>query len=77
MEIQEIKSEDELREAFPVMRELRSKVDEREYFRLLEHMVKEGYRLLLYATLALLLLLLVSLFSPTSPMVAMFGFTIW
>lgn len=45
MEIQELKSEDELREAFPVMRELRSKVDEREYFRLLEHMVKEGYHL--------------------------------
>lgn len=45
MEIQELKSEDELREAFPVMRELRGKVDEQEYFRLIEHMVKEGYRL--------------------------------
>ena len=45
MEIQELQSEEEWREAFHVMRELRHNLDEQEYLCLLDGMVEEGYRL--------------------------------
>jgi GNAT superfamily N-acetyltransferase len=46
MEIVELRSEIELREAFPVMRELRTHLDEARYLALLRVMMPRGYRLL-------------------------------
>ncbi len=45
IEIQELTSHEEFREAFPVMRELRTRLDEAAYLSLLEKMIPEGYRL--------------------------------
>jgi GNAT superfamily N-acetyltransferase len=45
MEIQELQSQKEWREAFYVMRELRHDLDKQEYLYLLGRMVEEGYRL--------------------------------
>lgn len=45
MQIQELQSQGEWREAFHVMRELRHDLDEQEYLYLLSRMVEEGYRL--------------------------------
>ena len=44
-EIVEVRSETELREAFPVIRELHHQFDERKYANLLAEMVPNGYRL--------------------------------
>ena len=46
IEIQELQSEAEFREAYPVMRELRTSLSEAEYFALLAEMRPAGYRLL-------------------------------
>jgi GNAT superfamily N-acetyltransferase len=46
MEIVELHSEVELRAAFPVMRELRSGIDEDHYLGLINEMMLQGYRLL-------------------------------
>jgi GNAT superfamily N-acetyltransferase len=45
MDIQELKSADEWRAAFPVMRELRPDLSEAEFLRLREIMARDGYRL--------------------------------
>ena len=45
MEVTELRTESEWREAWPVMRELRNQLDEREYLALLDEMAPEGYRL--------------------------------
>jgi GNAT superfamily N-acetyltransferase len=45
MNIQELKTENEWRAAFPVMRELRLDLSEAEFLRLREIMAREGYRL--------------------------------
>ena len=45
MEIVELRSEAELRKAFPVVRELHGKLDERNYVELLAEMVPSGYRM--------------------------------
>jgi GNAT superfamily N-acetyltransferase len=44
-EVVELRSEAELREAFPVIRELHDELDERRYLDLLAEMVPAGYRL--------------------------------
>ena len=41
----ELRSEEELREAFPIIRELHHELDEKKYVRLLTGMVPGGYRL--------------------------------
>lgn len=41
----ELRSEAELREAFPIVRQLHGDLDETEYTRLLSRMVPEGYRM--------------------------------
>ena len=46
MDISELQSENQLREAFPVMRELRTHLDEEHYIELLRVMMQRGYRLL-------------------------------
>ncbi|HEY9664953.1 MAG TPA: GNAT family N-acetyltransferase [Allocoleopsis sp.] len=45
IEIEELQTQEEWQEAFPVMRELRCNLDEQAYLDLLSSMVKEGYRL--------------------------------
>lgn len=45
MEIEELQTQEEWQEAFPVMRELRTTLDEQTYLNLIASMVKEGYRL--------------------------------
>ncbi len=45
MEIAELRSEAELREAFPVVRELHHQLDEQRYAKLLAEMIPAGYRL--------------------------------
>jgi GNAT superfamily N-acetyltransferase len=45
VEIVELRSEAELREAFPVIRELHGGLDERKYVSLLAEMVPSGYRM--------------------------------
>lgn len=45
MEIAELRSEAELREAFPVVRELHHELDEQQYAELLAQMIPAGYRL--------------------------------
>ena len=45
MDIRELRTEAELRSAFPVMQELRSHLDEDEYVELLGEMIPRGYRL--------------------------------
>jgi len=45
MEITELKSEEEWREAFPVMNELRLELAEAEFLQLRESMARDGYRL--------------------------------
>jgi GNAT superfamily N-acetyltransferase len=45
IEIQELTSVEDWREAFPVMHELRQNLDELNYLQLLERMTPEGYRL--------------------------------
>lgn len=45
MKIEELQTQEEWREAFHVMRELRGNLEEQAYLRLLASMVKEGYRL--------------------------------
>lgn len=45
MEIEELQTREEWQEAFHVMRELRTNLDEQAYLDLLTNMVKEGYRL--------------------------------
>ena len=45
MEIVELKSEAELKEAFPVIRELHHELDEERYLELLAEMVPNGYRM--------------------------------
>jgi GNAT superfamily N-acetyltransferase len=44
-EVVELRSEAEMREAFPVIRELHDQLDERRYLDLLAEMVPAGYRL--------------------------------
>jgi GNAT superfamily N-acetyltransferase len=44
-EVVELRSEVELREAFPVIRELHGELDERRYLELLAEMIPAGYRL--------------------------------
>lgn len=46
MHVSELRSEDELREAFPVMHELRTQLDEAAYVDRLRTMTSGGYRLL-------------------------------
>lgn len=45
MEIVELRSEAELKEAFPVVGELHGDLDERKYAQLLAEMVQSGYRM--------------------------------
>ena len=45
MEITELGSEPEFREAFPIIRELHHELDERRYTELLAEMIPDGYRL--------------------------------
>lgn len=45
LEVQELKSQEEFKEAFQVMAELRQHLDEKTYLDLLQSMTKEGYRL--------------------------------
>lgn len=45
MMIQELQSQEEWREAFPIMRELRTHLNEQQYLDLLRSMAQEGYRL--------------------------------
>ena len=45
MEIVELESEAELKEAFPVIRELHHELDEKRYLELLADMVPNGYRM--------------------------------
>jgi GNAT superfamily N-acetyltransferase len=45
MKIEELQTREEWREAFPVMRELRTTLNEQAYLDLFSNMVREGYRL--------------------------------
>ena len=45
IELVELRSEAELGEAFPVIRELHHELDERRYANLLAEMISNGYRL--------------------------------
>lgn len=45
IEIQELTSQEEFREAYPVMHELRQRLSEEAYLSLLEKMIPAGYRL--------------------------------
>src|SRR3712207_6336383 len=45
MQVVELRTEAELREAFPIVRELHGKLDERKYLELLSEMVPSGYRM--------------------------------
>ena len=45
MEIVELESDAELKEAFPVIRELHYELDEERYLELLAEMVQNGYRM--------------------------------
>ena len=45
LQIQELQSQEDWREAFPVMHELRTHLKEQQYLDLLHNMAQEGYRL--------------------------------
>ena len=45
MEITKLRSESDLREAFPIIRELHHELDEQRYTELLAEMIPDGYRL--------------------------------